>query len=168
MKDGKPAEYKMRVPGKAMPEREELGDNNPAQWEAGPSGEPKDPWQNTRFLLFARPGNGRGVHILDEQLGRTQCRYRSRRSNWAAFATRAPASFRLSSCKPRTDRRPNSGRKSKPFFKVVDWRGGRSDRRNTQANRASHAPVEAEDERSNPLVAAPSGRPVHTGRPSFI
>ena len=43
------------------------------------------------------------------------------------------------------------GRKSKPFFKVVDWRGGRP--RRISANRASPPAVEGDNEPSNPLVA---------------
>src|SRR5262245_41136985 len=54
--ESKPAEYRLRQPGIRMPDRDELGDNNRDEWEAGPDGEPRDPWQNTRF-----------VHLIDEQ-----------------------------------------------------------------------------------------------------
>src|SRR4051794_31930713 len=47
---GKPVEYRLREPGQAMPERGELGANDRAEWEAGPDGEARDPWQNTRFV----------------------------------------------------------------------------------------------------------------------
>jgi hypothetical protein len=53
--DGKPAEYKLRQAGQRLPEREELGDTNEDDWEAGLNGEPKDPWQNTRFVYLVDP-----------------------------------------------------------------------------------------------------------------
>ena len=53
---GKPAEYRMRQPGKPLPERETLGDLDKSQWELGPDGvTPRDPWQSTRFVYLVDP-----------------------------------------------------------------------------------------------------------------
>src|SRR5215467_6219501 len=40
---GKPAEYRVREPGRRLPEREELGYDDQSEWEEGPGGEPQDP-----------------------------------------------------------------------------------------------------------------------------
>src|SRR5262245_48554711 len=39
---GKPVAYKVRQPGKRLPDRSELDDDNPRDWEAGSDGKPKD------------------------------------------------------------------------------------------------------------------------------
>ena len=38
-----------------MPDREELGDLDKTQWEAGPDKTPRDPWRNTRFVYLVDP-----------------------------------------------------------------------------------------------------------------
>src|SRR6266516_2505880 len=53
--DGKPNEYRMRLAGRSLPEREELGDLDETEWEAGPDGKPRDPWQSTRFVYLVDP-----------------------------------------------------------------------------------------------------------------
>src|SRR5262245_46414870 len=53
--NNKPAEHRMRQPGRRLPERDELGYTDQNEWEAGPDGEPKDPWQNTRWVYLVDP-----------------------------------------------------------------------------------------------------------------
>ena len=76
--EGKPVEYRMRQAGYRLPEREELGDLEERDWEAGPDNKPKDPWQNTRFVYMVDPVSaeaftfstsswgGRGAHSRAE------------------------------------------------------------------------------------------------------
>src|SRR5262245_50624053 len=52
---GKPVEYRMRAPGMAMPERADLGDHDATQWELGPDGQGRDPWQVTHFVYLIDP-----------------------------------------------------------------------------------------------------------------
>jgi hypothetical protein len=52
---GRPVEYRVRKPGSALPEREELGDLDPSNWEIGANGQPQDPWRNTRFVHLVEP-----------------------------------------------------------------------------------------------------------------
>jgi hypothetical protein len=42
-RDSKPVEYKMRQPGRKLPDRDDLGDDDESQWETGPDDNPKDP-----------------------------------------------------------------------------------------------------------------------------
>jgi hypothetical protein len=120
--DGKPAEYRMRQPGRRLPDREELGDTNEDDWEAGPDGRPKDPWQNTRFVYLVDPTSaeaftfstsswgGRGaVADLADQIQRV--RYSRPGAVPVVELHAAPMLTKF-------------GKKSKPFFKVIDWRGG--------------------------------------------
>jgi hypothetical protein len=39
---GKPVEWRLQEPGTKLPEREELGDNDPTKWELGPDGNPPE------------------------------------------------------------------------------------------------------------------------------
>ena len=52
--DGKPAGYRMREPGRRLPDREELGYDDESKWES-PNGEPQDPWRNTRLVYLVDP-----------------------------------------------------------------------------------------------------------------
>ena len=52
--NGKPIEYKMRGEGRLL-HRKELGDLDQSEWEVGPDGNRKDPWQNTRFVYLVDP-----------------------------------------------------------------------------------------------------------------
>jgi hypothetical protein len=119
---GKPVEYKMRQAGHPLPERDELGDDDEANWETGPDGEPKDPWQNTRFVYFIDPltaeaftyttatFGGRGaISDLADQIGHV--RFARPDAVPLVELHAAPMQTRF-------------GKRSKPSFKVVDWRGG--------------------------------------------
>jgi hypothetical protein len=121
-KDNRPVEYRMRVPGKRLPEREELADTDEEQWEAGPDGKPRDPWQNTRFVYLVDPltaeaftfstaswGGRHAVSDLADQIGRVR------------FARPGAVPVVELHAAPMLTK---FGKKSKPQFKVVDWRGG--------------------------------------------
>jgi hypothetical protein len=119
---GKPVEYRMREPGRALPDREELGDLDQAEWELGPNNEPKDPWQNTRFVYFVDPvtaedytfstatfGGRDAVNKLAEQIQRK--RYGRPGAVPLVELAAEPMLTKF-------------GNKSKPFFKVIEWRSG--------------------------------------------
>jgi hypothetical protein len=123
-KGGKPVEYRMREPGRRLPDREELRDLDEADWEAGPDGEPRDPWQSTRF-----------VHLVDPMTAEPFTFSTSSFGGRAAVSDLADQIQRMRYARP--DAVPvvelhtapmltRFGRKSKPWFKVVDWRCGGS------------------------------------------
>jgi len=121
--DGKPSgEPLTRQPGKKLPERDELGDLDKTEWELGPDGQPKDPWQNTRFVYLVDPisaeaytfvtaswGGRQAVNDLADQIQRV--RYRNPGASPLVELHAEPWMTKF-------------GRKSKPFFKVIGWRGG--------------------------------------------
>ena len=117
---GKPVEYRLREPGVPMPERGELGDNDPAGWEAGPDGQPRDPWQNTRFVHLIDPQTAEAFTFSTSSWGGRDCvinladqikRMRGKHPDAVPLVElgAAPMSTRF-------------GRKSKPTLKVVGWR----------------------------------------------
>jgi hypothetical protein len=123
--DGKPVEYRVRKPGESLPEREELGDDDEEQWQAGPDGKPRDPWQNTRFVYLVDPKTqeaftfstsswgGRGAVIdLADQIQR-------KRFSQPCIVPEVE----LHSAPMQT----KFGRKSRPVFKVVAWRNSVDD-----------------------------------------
>jgi hypothetical protein len=120
---GKPVQYVMRQPGKPLPERDELGDLDQGQWEAGPDGTPRNPWQNTRFVYLLDPitveqftfstssGGGRSaVTNLADQI---------KRMRELGHPDAMPI-VELSAEPMKT----KFGQKSKPVFKIVKWHGG--------------------------------------------
>jgi hypothetical protein len=120
---GKPVEYKVREPGRRLPDREELGDQNEDDWEAGPDGKtPRDPWQSTRFVYLVDPATaeaftfstsswgGRGaVADLGDQIQRM--RYANPHAVPVVELHAAPMLTKF-------------GKKSRPWLKVVDWKKG--------------------------------------------
>jgi hypothetical protein len=121
--DGKPVDAKtvVRPPRGELPARETLGHNDPAEWEKLPSGEPKDPWANTRLIYFTNPetaetytfstssqGGLVAVSLLADQIRNMRhvhvnatpmCGF-----EWAPWPTRY-------------------GMRSRPAFKVASWLG---------------------------------------------
>jgi len=118
--EGRPVEYLMRQPGKKLPDRSELGDDDKRDWEAGPDGKPKDPWQNTRFMYFVDPTTGEEYTFSTSTWGG-----RGAVSDLADQIQRArntsPGVVPLVELRaaPMLTR---FGKKSRPFFKVIDWR----------------------------------------------
>jgi hypothetical protein len=108
--------------GKKLPDRDELSDpEGCGTWETGPDGKPKDPWQNTRFVYLVDPvsaeaytfstpswGGRQAVNDLAEQIQRM--RYRRPGASPLVELRAEPWMTKF-------------GRKSKPFFKVIGWRG---------------------------------------------
>jgi hypothetical protein len=105
-----------------MPEREELGDLDEADWQAGPDGKKRDPWQNSRYLYLTIPEtaqiltfstaswSGRGAVIgLGDQISRMR-----------VARPGVSAVVELSSAPHKT----KFGTGLKPIIRVVGWVGG--------------------------------------------
>jgi hypothetical protein len=118
--EGKPVEHRVLRPGERMPEREELGDNSQALWECDQRGDPKDPWQNTRYLYFVDPltaelytyatsswGGRSAAIMLSDQIARMRTAHPSAVPLCEFGAAEMPTKY---------------GRKSKPVLKVIGWR----------------------------------------------
>jgi hypothetical protein len=117
---GKPGPYILREPDKQLPERDELGDTDKAEWEKGPDGQPKDPWSNTRLVylidadtaeLFTFSTSSWGGRSAVSELGDQITRMRCGRPDAVPLVElcASPMITRF-------------GRKSKPHLKVIDWR----------------------------------------------
>jgi hypothetical protein len=146
---GKPVEYVIRQPGKKLSDRDELSDSEGCgTWEIGPDGKPKDPWQNTRFVYFVNPasaevftfstsswGGRQAVNDLAEQIQRMR------------YARPGESPLVELHAEPWLTK---FGRKSKPFFKVIDWHGGEP-HRHAAADLAVEAPRQR---RSNPVPSS--------------
>jgi hypothetical protein len=117
---GKPVETRLRQSGTKMPEREELGDSDSAQWELGPDKKPRDPWQNTRFVYLIDPhtaeaftfstssfGGREAVINLGDAIARMRSAHPNAMPVVALEAAAMPTRF---------------GRKSKPVLRVIGWK----------------------------------------------
>ena len=124
--DGKPAEYRVRQPGRRLPERDELGHDDQDEWEIGPDGKPQDPWQNTRLVYLVDPQTaeaftfstsswgGRGaVTDLGDQIARMRTVHPDAVPIVELQAAEMPTKH---------------GRKSKPVFKIVGWKSADGDK----------------------------------------
>jgi hypothetical protein len=106
-----------------LPEREELGDLDQSYWQLGPNGEPRNPWQNTRYVYLLDPismemltfstssfgGRGAAINLADQ----------IKRMRGLGRAAALPV-VELGAEKMPT----RFGMKSKPAFKIVKWYGG--------------------------------------------
>jgi hypothetical protein len=117
---GKPVEYRSREPGVPMPEREVLGDCDRTSWENGPDGQPRNPWQSTRF-----------VHLIDRQTAEAFTFSTSSESGIDCVINLADQIKRMRSQYPNAvplvelgaaPMRTKHGLKSKPVLRVVGWR----------------------------------------------
>jgi hypothetical protein len=117
---GKPVEYRVREPGVPMPEREELGDCDRMGWENGSDGQPRDPWQSTRF-----------VHLIDAQTAEAFTFSTSSGGGVDCVVTLADQIKRMRNKHPNAvplvelgagPMRTRHGMKSKPVLRVVGWR----------------------------------------------
>jgi hypothetical protein len=118
---GKPVEYRMRQAGKPLPDREELGHTDQAAWEIGPDGKtPRDPWQSTRLVYLIDPDTAEAFTFSTSSWGGRE-----------AVINLGDAIARIRSAHPKAlpvvalDAAPmmtKFGRKSKPVFKIVDWK----------------------------------------------
>jgi hypothetical protein len=119
-KGGKPAEYRFREPGRALPHRETLGDNDAKEWDVGPDGKPKDPWQNMRIvhlvgLETAAPytfsTSSIGGRLAVEELAKQIITMRAANPDALPIVvlSRTPMATRY-------------GPKMRPFFQVVGWK----------------------------------------------
>jgi hypothetical protein len=117
---GKPAEHRVRLPGKPLPDREELGDLDENFWELTSDGKRRDPWQNTRFVTLVCPHSAELFTFSTSSWG-----------GRSAVVDLADAISRMRTVYP--DAVPvvelqaapmatQHGRKSKPVFKVVAWK----------------------------------------------
>jgi hypothetical protein len=133
---GKPAEYRIRQTGHQLPDREELGDLDEAQWETGPDSFPRDPWQSTRFVYLVDPGTaeaftfstsswgGRGaVSDLGDQIARMRFAHPS-----------AVPVVELGAAPMQT----KFGRKSKPLLKVIGWKKGGETSKDEEPRQIEH------------------------------
>jgi hypothetical protein len=116
----RPVEYRIRQPGQRLPERKELGYDDETKWEQNPSGEPQDPWCNTRAVYLVDPetleaftfstssfGGRQAVIDLGDQIARMRTVHSDAVPIVALQAAEMPTKF---------------GRKSKPVFKVMGWK----------------------------------------------
>jgi hypothetical protein len=118
--DGKPSEYRVRETGKRMPDREELTDTDEERWPRGPDGEPRDPWQNTRFAYLVDPTTAEAYTFSTSSWGGRQ-----------AVLNLADAIVRMRTRHPRAvpvvelqaaAMKTKFGGKSKPVFGIVEWK----------------------------------------------
>jgi hypothetical protein len=129
--DGKPVENRMREPGRRLPDRDELNHLDKSLWEEGPDGEPQDPWQNTRLVYLVDPrtaeaftfstsswGGRDAVTDLGDQITRMRSVH--------------PAAVPIVELRS-AEKKTKYGRKSRPVFKVVEWK---------MADAAAAAPAE--------------------------
>jgi hypothetical protein len=120
VKYDKPVRYRKREKGRDLPARETLGDTDETLWPLDGNGEPKDPWQNTRFVhlydprtaeVFTLSTGSMGGHVAVNELAAAIIRKRH-----LAGTTVMPV-IELAHAAWKT----RHGMKKRPWFKVVGW-----------------------------------------------
>ena len=146
--NNKPVDYRQRMPGRRLPERDELGHHDEDVWEVNRKGEPIDPWRNTRLVYLVDPqtaeaftfstssAGGRGaVADLGDAITRMRTVHRDAVPLVELQAAEMPTKF---------------GRKSKPVLKIVGWK--------TSDGGDGPAPSSGRSRRSRPSAKSPSAK----------
>jgi hypothetical protein len=119
---GRVVEQIVRQPGQRMADRDELSNNDEADWPLGPSGEPNDPWRNTRFVWLICPATAEALTFSTSSWG-----------GRGAVGDLADATARMRGARPgampivqlgAAEMPTKYGLKTKPIFKIVGWVGG--------------------------------------------
>jgi hypothetical protein len=118
---GKPVEYRMKPAGKPMPDRETLGDTDETLWEPGPDKKPRDPWQNSRFVYLIDPNTAEALTFSTASWGGREAVINLGDAIERVRRAGHPGALPVVELQalPWPTR---YGRKSKPLFKIVDWR----------------------------------------------
>ncbi len=118
--NNKPVEHRVRQPGRALPDREELDHSDETLWELDRDGKPQDPWRNSRYVYLVK---------VDDAAAYTFCT--SSGGGRSAVADLGDQITRMRTVYP--DAQPivelaaeamltKYGRKSKPLFKIIGWK----------------------------------------------
>jgi hypothetical protein len=68
----RPVEHRITQTGQAHPWREDLGDDNPTDWELDPGGVPRDPWRDTRYIYLINLQSGKTYTLVTDSVGGRQ------------------------------------------------------------------------------------------------
>jgi hypothetical protein len=125
--DSKPAEHRVINPGDYYPDRSELGFDDKSQWETGPSGEPSDPWKDTRYLHLICLRTGADFTFISDALGglRAVGELKAKVGNISMAHASALPVVELATA-PWPTKFNKNGRR--PSFNVAGWIKGRNDR----------------------------------------
>jgi hypothetical protein len=117
--DGKPTEHKITEPGQLHPERDELGDDDEAQWQEGLDGEPTDPWADTRYARLFDPKTAEEFTFTTSSIGGRRA-VRDLQRQVMRMRSATPGALPI--VKLEVAEMPTRfGMKTKPAFTVVDW-----------------------------------------------
>ena len=115
---GKVVDFVTEIDGH-YPKRYELGNDDESVWECGPDDEPTDPWQNSREVLLIDPhtcatytfctASGGGRSAVDD----LKAAIRNARRLRPGVVPMVSLEWQVMDTK--------HGRKSKPYFKILDW-----------------------------------------------
>jgi hypothetical protein len=117
---GRPVERRVSYPGQQHPVRDDLPDQDESLWEEGLSGEPADPWKDSRYLRCVDPQTGADYTFVTDSYGgrRAIGELKSQISNVRFAHPGAVPVIALASTTMPTDYGP----KPRPQFKVTSWK----------------------------------------------
>lgn len=116
---GKTVDYRQPKPGMAMPTREELGDDDPSQWELGPDDKPRDPWRLTFFVYLEDPQTAEVFTFSTASWGGRNC-VETLAAQTKRMREKHPDAVPMVELRS-APMKTRYGLKSKPVLKVVGW-----------------------------------------------
>ena len=118
----KPVEVRVRVPGQPFFTRAELGRTDETQWTRRPDGSVADPWQFTKVLYLADGQSGE-VFSFTTTSGGGFSAIADLVDQVAFMRGVRPGAFPIVELGS-ADMETRYGRKSRPVFKIIGWKGG--------------------------------------------
>jgi hypothetical protein len=118
--NGRPAEHRVTRPGQAHPVRDDLPDQDQAEWKPGFKDQLADPWKDSRYLHLVDPQTGADYTFVTDSYGGRKAigELKSQITNVRFAHPGAVPTVRLASTMMPTDYGP----KPRPSFKVIGWK----------------------------------------------
>jgi hypothetical protein len=130
--------------GESHPLRDDLPDNDEAQWPAGLNGEPSDPWRDTRYLHLIDPNTGADYTFVTDSYGgrRAVSDLKAQIANVRSVHPGAVPIVQLAATMMKT----RFGQKPRPDFKIAAWRGKQEAGGNGKVKAVEHAEADMDDD----------------------
>jgi hypothetical protein len=121
--EGKPDQHVFRNERGFLPARESLGDLDEGEWEVGPGGDVQDSWRNTRYvhLVQIKPPTAETYTFVTSTWG-GRAAIEDLAGQIAIMRESHPFAVPIIELDS-TTMKTQFGRKMRPAFKVVGWRG---------------------------------------------
>jgi hypothetical protein len=119
----RPTEHRITQVGQTHPWRDDLGDDNPTDWELDPGGVPRDPWKDTRYVYLLNPQNANTYTFITDCVGGRQA-VGELKDAIMTYRLAVPGALPVVQLATGSMPTRHNRETPRPDFIIIDWRGG--------------------------------------------